>query len=146
MKSIQECEEKNLHKLLNFKLPNVAKKIGWGLFGVSMITILATKFFDGDLELLKNILKRLILLSLFIVVLSKEKVEDERVQHMRAKAFSLTFLLSAIYILVQPIVNFIASSIIDDGQGLFQDLGDFVILWFMLIVYLMFFHFIKKKD
>lgn len=146
MKSIQECEQTNIQRLLNFKLPNYAKKVGWALFTISLVMFLSTKFIEGEWELLKSILKRLVLLSLFIVVLSKEKVEDERIQHIRAKTFTLTFLITAIYILVQPIVNLIANSIIDDNEGVFQDLGDFTILWFMLFIYLMFFHFAKKKE
>ncbi len=146
LKSISECEEKNLNRLLSFKLPHHYKKIGWGLFVVSMGTIVLLKFINGDYELIKDILRRVILLSLFVVVLSKEKFEDERLQHLRARSFGMTFLLTAMYILFQPFINFIAATIKGKETELFQDLGDFVILWFMLIVYLLFFYFAKKKH
>jgi hypothetical protein len=146
LKSIHDCEERMLMKWLRFKLPHYMKRVGWGAFAVFMIAILATKFFDGDYTVLKEILKRLILVSLFVVVLSKEKVEDERIKELRGQAFSFSFLLAVAYVLVQPIVNYIANLIVNDGEGVFQDLGDFVILWFLLIVYLMFFHFSKKKG
>ncbi|MDX1463570.1 MAG: hypothetical protein R3359_10975 [Marinirhabdus sp.] len=146
MKSIQDCEARKIDKLLNFRLPHYAKKIGWILCLLSLGTILSLKFIDGDWTILKVILKRLILVSLFIVVLAREKVEDERLQHIRAKTFSLTFLFSAIYILIQPVINTIVGSILGKEQDVFQDLGDFVILWFMLVVYLTFFHFAKKRD
>ena len=146
MKSAQKCEKTHMDKWLNFKLPNYAKKIGWGLFIVSLVSLLSTKLIDGDLTVAKVFLKKAMLLSLFIVVLSREKVEDERVQHIRAKAFGVTFLFSAVYILVQPIVNFVVGFILGEEQELFEDLGDFVILWFMLVVYLMFFYIAKRNN
>ena len=146
MKSIQDCEQSSMHRLLNFKLPNYAKKIGWSLFIVSFVSLLLTKFFEGDWVLLKDILKKIVLASLFIVVLSREKVEDERVQQLRAKSFSFTFLVTAIYILVQPLVNLIASSIVENDEAVLEDLGDFVILWFMLFIYLMFFNLSKRTS
>ncbi len=146
MKSIQDCEEKNLQKLLSFKLPHYWKKIGWSIFVLAMLFIFSLKFFDGEFQFLKDVTRRVILVSLFIVVLSKEEFEDERVQHLRARAFGMTFLMTAIYILFQPIVNFIAAFILGEEMELFQDLGDFVILWFMLIMYLLFFYFSKKKH
>ncbi|WP_432410934.1 hypothetical protein [Rasiella sp. SM2506] len=146
LKSIRECEERNLEKLLNYKLPHFWKKIGWGLFVVAMVCILSLKFFVGEFELLKDIIRQVILLSLFIVVLSKEEFEDERVHHLRARSFGMTFLLTALYILFQPLINFVVASALGKQMELFQDLGDFVILWFMLIMYLVFFYFSKKKQ
>lgn len=145
LQSMKEYEQRKMEKLLSFKLPNYWKKIGWTLFGVSLLIVLSTKFIDGDLEFLKDALKRVVLVSLFTVVLSREIVEDERIQQIRGKAFSLTFLLTALYILFQPIANFIVGSIFGKKMGLFDDLGDFVILWMMLVVYLMFYTLIKKK-
>jgi hypothetical protein len=145
VQSIKECEQRKIEKLLSYKLPNYCKKIGWTLFVVCLVTLLLIKFVDGDFELLKNALKRVLLVSMFIVVLSKEKIEDERIQQIRAKAFSLTFLLTAMYILFQPIANFIVGTIPGEKIGLFDDLGDFVILWMMLVVYLVFYTIIKKK-
>lgn len=145
LQSIKECERRKIEKLLSFKLPNYWKKIGWALFIVCFVTLISIMFVDGDFEFLKDVLKRLLLVSLFMMVLAKEKVEDERIQHIRAKAFSLTFLMTAIYILFQPIANFIVDAILGKQTDVFDELGDFVILWFMLVVYLVFYSFIKKK-
>lgn len=145
LQSCKEYEQKKIERLLHFKLPTYWKKIGWTLAIVSLVTIFSTKFVDGDFEFLKNALRRVLLVSLFIVVLSKEKTEDERIQHIRAKAFSLTFLLTALYILFQPIANFIVATILGEEMSLFDDLGDFVILWMMLVVYLLFYTILKKK-
>tara|TARA_R100000935_G_scaffold8302_7_gene17481 strand:- start:109476 stop:109925 length:450 start_codon:yes stop_codon:yes gene_type:complete len=147
LKHAKDCERTNMEKILSFKLPNYWKKIGWGIFLLSFSVLIATKFLDGDFQILKDALKRVLLVALFIVALSREKVEDERIQQMRAKAFSVTFLMTAAYILLQPIVNFIVDTILNsEQQNVFEELGDFVILWFMLMVYLMFFHIAKKNS
>lgn len=143
---MHECEERILMKWLRFKFPHYMKRVGWGAFIIFMVTLLSTKFFEGDFTVLKEILKRLVLVSLFVVVLSKEKVEDERIKELRGQAFSISFLAAVAYVLVQPIVNYIVNTIVRGNEEVFQDLGDFVILWFLLIVYLMFFHFSKKKG
>ncbi|MAZ72553.1 MAG: hypothetical protein CMC70_05335 [Flavobacteriaceae bacterium] len=144
-KSIQECEQRKMDKLFSYKLPNYWKKIGAGFFIITLITILTLKFLEGEFTLVKEIVKRVMLLSLFIIVLAREKHEDERIQHLRARAFSMTFLITAVYILIQPVVTTIVRFILNKEIGLFEDLGDFSILWYMLFVYIMFFHLSKKN-
>jgi uncharacterized membrane protein len=145
LQAVKECEQKNMDKLINFKLPYYWKKIGWGLFIFCLVAVLTLKFVEGSSEFLKNALKRGLLASLFIVVLSREIIEDERIQQIRARAFSFTFLITAIYILFQPIANLIVDSILGQETPVFDNLGDFVILWLMLVVYLVFYTMLKKK-
>ncbi|WP_115123681.1 hypothetical protein [Marinirhabdus gelatinilytica] len=145
MKSIHECEQRTMDKLFNYKLPNYWKKIGGGLFVLTLATLIGVKFMEGDFEITKDILKRVMLLSLFFIVLSREKQEDERVQHLRAKSFGMTFLITAVYILVQPIVNTVVGLLLGKKTEIFEDLGDFAILWYMLFVYILFFHVAKKN-
>jgi hypothetical protein len=146
MKSIRECEQGKLERFMNFKFPNYVKKIGWAGVILSFIVLIATKFFDGDLTILKLVLKRFVLASLLLVVLSKEKIEDERIQQFRAKAFSFTFLAAVLYVLVQPIINFLVASVVEPEDAIFEDLGDFVIVWFFLCIYLMFFKLLKRAG
>ena len=79
LKSIQECDRRNTERFLNFKLPTYFKKIGWAGALISLVVIMSTSFFEGDLELLKDILRKVVLAFLFMVVLSKEELEDERI-------------------------------------------------------------------
>ena len=146
LKAIQECERKGANRLMNFKLPSTWKRYGWIGFAISFIILLSTKFFDGDLEILKNILKKVSLVFLFVVVISKEKIEDERIQKIRGQAFSFTFLAAVLYVLVQPLVTYFVALLVKSEKAVVEDLGDFQILWFMLIVYLVFFHFVKKRE
>ena len=144
-KSVSECEQRKWVKYFNYKLPNQYKKIGWAGFTFSIIILLSTKFFDGDFEILKEILKRLLLVFLLIVVISKEKEEDEMIKTIRSQAFSMAFVGGVIYTLLQPIVNFIASLIVGDEMSVFEELGDFQILWFLMIIYLVVFNKLKKR-
>ena len=146
MKPKIECKQKRGEKFLNFKLPNYFKKIGWFGFAIVFLTLFSTKFFEGDLEILKSILKKTSLVFLLVVVFSKEKVEDEMIERLRAQSYSFAFLGGVLYTLIQPIFNYITFLIFKPEKAVFEDLGDFQILWFMLTVYLMFFYYAKKNN
>lgn len=146
MKSIVECERKKGEKFLNFRLPHYYKKIGWVGFALVFTVLLSTKFFDGDYEVLKIVLKKLSLVFLLLVVFSKEKIEDEMIQKIRAQSFSFAFLGGVLYTLGQPIINYFVFLIATPEKAIVEDLGDFQILWFMLTVYLMFFYVTKKRS
>ena len=144
-KTISECEERRISKILNFKLPNYYKKVGWIGFALVSVSLISTRFFDGDFTILVEIFKKLLLVFLLMVVISKEKVEDEMVKTIRAQSFSIAFIGGVLYTLVQPIVNLIVSSLVRPDKVIFEDLGDFQVLWFMLIVYLVVFSKLKKR-
>jgi hypothetical protein len=146
LKSMQECERRRAQKLLNYKLPTYWKKIGWAGAILSLVAIMSTSLFDGDFELLKDILRKVVLAFLFIVILAKEEVEDERVQNFRAQSFSFAFLAGVLYTLFQPVANWIVFSIFRPERAAFEDLGDFQILWLMMTVYLVFFYLVKKRG
>jgi hypothetical protein len=145
LKLVSECEDRRISKFFNYKLPNYYKKIGWAGFILSFVILISTKFFDGDYSILVEILKRLLLVFLLIVVLSKEEVEDEMIKSIRSQAFSFAFVGAVAYTLLQPVVNLIVSSVVRPNKVIFEDLGDFQILWFMMIVYLVVFMKLKKR-
>ena len=144
-KSISECEDRRIQKFLNFKLPHHFKKIGWIGFVLSFVVLVFTKFFDGDYSILIEILKRFLLVFLLMVVISKEKVEDEMIKSIRSQAFSFAFVGAVAYTLLQPVINLLVSSIVRPDKMIFEDLGDFQVLWFMMIVYLVVFMKLKKR-
>lgn len=141
-----DAEERRLNWLINFRLPNYFKQIGWWLFFISLFSIFATTLFDGDFNIIKTVLKNVMLLSLLIVILSKEKIEDELIGNMRSRAFSFSFIIGVIYVLVQPLFNYAAFLLVKPEKAIFTDLGDFQILWFLLVVYLGTFWFLKKRN
>ena len=141
-----EAEERRLNWLINFKLPNYWKKIGWSLFLVSLVLTLSTKLLDGNFDLQISILKKAMLIGLLIVTISREKIEDEFIENLRSKSFSLAFIIGVIYVLAQPLVNYIVSLILESEKASFEDLGDFQILWFLLVIYLTAFWSLKRRN
>ena len=146
LKSIQEYDRKSAQRLINFKLPHYWKKIGWYGFIILFVGLLSTKFFEDDLTVLKEVLKKASLVFLFIIVIARERIEDERIQNMRSQAFSFSFLAAVLYTILQPLVNYLVFAIVKPEKAAVVDLGDFQILWFMLVVYLMFFYVLKKRG
>lgn len=146
MKSMIECERSKAEKFLNFKLPHYYKKIGWIGFAVVFATLLSTKFFEGDFEVLNDVLRKLSLVFLLIVVFSREIVEDEMIQKIRAQSFSFAFLGGVLYALGQPLINYLVFLIAKPEKAIVEDLGDFQILWFLLTIYLLFFYITKKRS
>ena len=60
---------------------------------------------DGDFIALKNILRKIILVGLLVITISKEKIEDEFIENLRSGAFSFAFGIGVGYVLIQPIIN-----------------------------------------
>ena len=144
IKSVMECDRRRTEKLLKLKLPNYYKKIGWGGFVISMIVLIGTKFIDPDPEVFKEILKKTSLLFLLMVVLSKEKIEDEFIAQIRAQSFSFAFLFGVLMTLFLPFFNWIVLKLFKPEKAILENLGDFQILWVMFLMYLLFFNTSKK--
>ena len=142
-----EAEERRMNKILNFGLPNSYKKIGISLVAVCILFLISRKLFDLEIsETIRFISKRVVLVGLLIVVISKEKVEDEMIQSLRGRAFTMAFIFGVIFTLIQPLFNYIASFIVEkDKEGL-TDVGDFQILWLLLTIYLLFFYMLKRRQ
>lgn len=145
-KDLCEGDERWLNWLVNFKLPNYWKKIGWVLLIISLVLVLAIKFMDGNFDVLKSILEKAMLIGLLIITISREKIEDEFIQALRSKSFSFAFIVGVIFVLIQPLVNYIVLLLFKPEKLIFQDLGDFMILWFLLIVYLTTFWSLKRRS
>ncbi len=142
-----ECERKRLHKFRRrLHLPNYFKKIGLAIFVASILFLLGVAIFTDGNEAFKLIIKSVMLISLLLIVLAKEPIEDELVDQLRGQAFSFAFISGVVYAVVQPYVNYLIAVLLKPEKAVFAGLGDFVILWFMLVVYLCFFHLLKRTT
>ena len=101
----------------NVLMPHICHKIGWWtlLFTV-MITLVKTillYFFGGEIMDVAGYMARishLILISLFLICLSKEKIEDEMISGLRLKSvgytawfFFIVALVVSLLLMVQPV-------------------------------------------
>ncbi|WP_340076445.1 hypothetical protein [Leptobacterium sp. I13] len=140
-KQLLECERKRIQKLK--LLPNVYKKIGWGLLITAIIVLIALKLIPGEIEIAKDITKKALLVSLLFLSVSRDKIEDELTIKLRAHSYSLAFVMGVIYALIQPYITYVVAFVIKPEKAAFTELDGFVILWFMLIVQLLFFYVLK---
>jgi len=141
-----EAEYRRLKKIQNYKylIPNHYKKVGMVLLIASTIALLTRKYLFEDLELVQQIGKKGMLLALLLITLSKEKMEDELITKLRGQAFAVAFISGVIYTLVQPLINYLVALLIKPEKAIYDDLGDFIVLWFMLVMYLIFFYMFKR--
>jgi DMSO/TMAO reductase YedYZ heme-binding membrane subunit len=138
------CEKTKIEKWSQFQLHNRWKVIGIWLCLAVFVTLIGLKLIDTDYKLPKDIMSRLLLVGLLIIILAKEKVEDELLQSLRAKAFTLAFIFGVIYALVQPFIDFVVHNLlyppsVDNGFSYFQ------LLSFMLVIQIMFFEILKRN-
>ena len=141
-----EAEYRRLKKIQNYKylIPNHYKKVGMALLIASTIALLTRKYLFEDLELVQQIGKKGMLLALLLITLSKEKMEDELITKLRGQAFAVAFISGVIYTLVQPLINYLVALLIKPEKAIYDDLDDFIVLWFMLVMYLIFFYMFKR--
>jgi len=91
-------------------LPHVFKKFSLILFIVGIMIPMTYGFLNPfnpeDMpEKYSTLMNSAFLLGIIIYFLSKERIEDELVKKLRSDAFSITFLLSAILLLVEYIFS-----------------------------------------
>ena len=144
VKNVLECERNELDKLKKYQLSNSYKKIGLAILILSFIAIILRKFYFEELLSLQLIAKNGMLVGLLIIIISKEKIEDELISKIRGQAFSFAFIAAVIYALVMPFTDYAVDLIVDIDTATYEDIGDFVLLWFMMVIYLAFFTVLKR--
>ncbi|MFD1163516.1 hypothetical protein [Hwangdonia seohaensis] len=144
-KSFIDCERKRFDKLINFRLPHKFMYVGIAITALSIIGMFIRAFaMDGDTELLKTMLQKIVLVGLLLMSVSKDKIEDEMTIQLRSQSYMVAFVVGVIYALVMPYVEFGVSNVVHAGGEEFKSLGDFQVLLFMLMIQLMFYHNLKR--
>jgi len=143
-KRIYEYERGKLEKLKKYQLPHSFKKIGLGIALIAFILFFVRKLAFENLDELRIIAKNGMLVGMLLIVISKEKIEDELISKLRGQAFSFAFIAGVVYALVMPLTNYIVDLVIGSKEASYEEFGDFIILWFMMVVYLAFFQVLKK--
>ena len=142
VKSIIECERKNIDKLKKYQLSNQFKKVGWIIFGIAFVALfLTTK--DTNLKL---IAKYSILIGLLIVSISKEKIEDELVKNLRMHSFTFAFIFAVFIAITNPLFSYLANFVFTEKQEPFSGIGDWMILWLLLSIQVFYFEYLKKMH
>lgn len=144
-KKIIDCERKGFDKMVNYRLPHKFMAIGIGIVLMSFALMILRKVgLDGDTEWLKELLKKTFLIGMLFMSVSRDKDEDEMTIMLRAQSYAIAFVIGVVYALVMPYIDYwVSNAIKPEGEAL-KDLGGFQVLVFMLMVQLMFYHFLKR--
>ncbi|MCB0746743.1 MAG: hypothetical protein H6613_04640 [Ignavibacteriales bacterium] len=145
LKSIIECEAKGFEKLNKYQLPNHYKKIGIAILIISFISIFINGFSLNQPEV-KIISKFGILIGLLIISISKELLEDELVIKLRMQSYTFAFIAAVGYSLMLPFINYLFDITFQSANATLKEIGDFTILWMLLIVQVLYFEVLKKAH
>lgn len=143
-----ENEHKQLHKFINYRLPNQYKKIG--LIGalVIFLSILAYKFVGSNTLIVKDILRTVTILFLLIASVSKDPFEDEYIKHIRLQSYVIAVVISVIYAVFIPLIaivfDVIITKITGDGSVSFHQASAFEILFNLMCFQLLAFETLKR--
>ena len=146
-----ECERSRMHKFKKFIfLPNQFKTIGLIVTIAAFASKIVLSYFTDGNENLSffsaHIVENIIMIAMLAIVVSREKIEDELVESQRGQAFMFAFITGVLFTVFQPYITYMVALLIESGKATFERLDDFIILWFMLVVYLGYFHVLRKTS
>ncbi|CAN5742719.1 hypothetical protein BH11BAC3_BH11BAC3_08360 [soil metagenome] len=141
MSKIMECESRQLNKMQ--LLPNSYKKLGFILLIISITALVLLRITRPTQDIFNDICKSLILLSMIIISVTKEKNEDEYTIILRGKSYVLAFIIGAIYAILQPYINLGVAALLSPEKAVFTEMKSFVIIWFMLFIQLGFYYLLR---
>lgn len=141
---ILDCERSRIEKMIKFQLPNKYIKIGIGIFLATFLSFIVLKIMGLNSEFTKLILRSIMLVSLLVISVSKDKEEDEMVKLIRVQSYALAFVIGVLFAVIQPVINYLVSFVVNTDKTIYSNLGDFQVLIFMLMIQLNFFYFLKR--
>lgn len=130
--------------------PLISYKFKWVGFLIAIIAVavlLSIKIFDVlPADFYKQLFMHILLIGLFIVVISKDKNEDERIDKLRYRAFAFAFVLGVAMILLMPLaalfLDTLTSRLPLEWE---QDQSIFFVMSSFLFYYLMYFQLFKRQ-
>lgn len=141
-------EFKKVIKIVNFRFSHKYKKIG--LISAILIFgfLLGYKFLGSNDLLVKDICRTVILLFLLLASLSKERVEDEYINHVRYQSYVVAFVFATAYSIGLPLIAFVLDILItritDGGNVNFYEVSAFEVMFMLLCFQLLYFETLKR--
>ena len=119
-------------------MPHACQKIGWWLLALFVAGFLAERlFFARNFDVLCLLAKPLyyaLIVSVFLICLSKEKVEDEMIAALRLKAVGITAYAFFVFLLVLNIVF-----VEQPGPGTNPDLSELVLIALPVLLFALYY-------
>ena len=142
--SFCEKERKRIEKLNRFQISNKFKKVGYSIVIGAFLGMIVRKLAVVDVYWLKELLRSLFLFGLLIISISKDKIEDEYIESLRSQSYRLAFLISVVYALIQPYVEYLVDNLLNKISDSNSGFSYFQVLIFMLFVQIAFFEQLKR--
>lgn len=143
-KSFVECERHRIQKIINFRFPETFKWFGAILVVVAFVLFFVRNQFPDSSELIRSIGRKIFIIGLLCISLSRDKDEDEMTIALRAQSYAIAFIIGVLYALIMPYVEFGVSNVVHSGGEAYKDLGDFQLLSFMFLIQLGFYYTLKR--
>lgn len=126
-------------------LPSSFKLIGIAISVIAILGMIFTYYYGDDHRIFfKDLLMHTILIGLFLIVISRDKNEDERIKNLRYRAFAFAFVLGTGLLLLLPFINLMINGLFEEVlEWEFQSF--FFIMSSYLFYYLMYFQIFKKQ-
>ena len=143
-------EHSKLMRIINFRLPHIYKRIG--LIGAIAIFsfLVFYKFYGANTLIIKDVLRTLMIVFLLIASLSKDRFEDEFVQHIRSQSYVISFVCAIGYSIILPLVAYVLdiliTNITGDGTISFHETSSFEVMFMLVCFQLLFFETLKRFE
>ena len=123
-------------------LPTYFKIIGFAIIVLAFVPPVIVKSMNIEIiqsqkEFFKLITFNFIILGLFFIAISRDKIEDEMTIIIRLKSMAFAFSWAVLYVIIKPFVDLLFKDPPQDltGQGIVMS---------MLIVYMIIYYLLKK--
>lgn len=105
-----------------------------------LLVVLSTlKVLTIDKEIVKTIVKSVFLISLLLLVITRNKIEDELTLKIRLKAFAFSFIYGVIIVIIEPFIYLLL------GDSFLSDKGVTELLISMFFCYFIMMFLMKKN-
>ncbi len=122
-------------------LPGSFRKVAFGIMVLSGLLVLLSilKVLTIDKEIVASIAKSVFLIALLLLVITKDKIEDELTMRIRLKAFAASFIYGVVFVIIEPFINVLFGDSFLSNKGAMELLISMFLFYFII-------KFIMKKS
>ena len=122
-------------------LPGHFKKVAFGIMLLSalLVVLYILKVLTIDKEIVETTAKSGFLISLLLLVVTRNKIEDELTLRIRLKAFTASFIYGVVIVIVEPFINLLFGDSFLSDKGVTELLINMFFFYFVMM-------FLMKKN
>lgn len=122
-------------------LPRKFRKVAFGIMSLTVLLAVLSilKVLTIDKEIIQTIAKSGFLVSLLLLAITRNKIEDELTLRIRLQAFTASFIYGVVIVVVEPLIRFLL------GNSLLSAMGVTALLISMFLFYFLMMFLMKKN-